>query len=160
MAGSLNKVQLVGNVGQDPEIRAMNSGDKIANLSIATSETWKDKSTGEKKEKTEWHRVVVFGDGLVSVIERFVSKGSKLYVEGALQTRKWQDKDGADRYSTEIVLKPFNGNMILLGGKGSEDGAGSSSGGSTRSSGSSGGSSGASQSRHTPTTPDDDEIPF
>jgi len=121
MAG-LNKVQLIGNVGADPEIRSMNNGSKVANLRIATSESWKDKNSGEKKEKTEWHTVTVWNDGLVGVIERFVKKGSKVYVEGQLQTRKWQDKDGADRYSTEVVLQGFGGTLVLLDGAQSNGG--------------------------------------
>lgn len=116
MAGSVNKVILVGNVGKDPEIRTTNDGRKIANLSIATSDTWKDKSTGERKEKTEWHRVVVFNDGLVKVIEQYVKKGAKLYIEGALQTRKWTDQSGAEKYSTEVVLQAFNGTLTMLDG--------------------------------------------
>lgn len=115
MAGSLNRVELIGNVGQDPEVRNLNSGNAVANLSIATSESWKDKQTGEKKERTEWHRVVVWNDGLVEVIEKYVKKGSKIYVEGQLQTRKWQDQDGNDRYSTEVVLTGFDAKLILLG---------------------------------------------
>lgn len=114
MAGSVNKVILVGNVGKDPEIRTTQSGSRLANLSIATSESWKDKATGERKEKTEWHRVVIYNDALVGVIERFVTKGSKLYVEGQLQTRKWTDDSGRDNYSTEVVLKAFNGSIALL----------------------------------------------
>ena len=117
MAGSLNKVSLLGNVGKDPEIRTAQGGDKIANLSIATSETWKDKQTGEKKEKTEWHRVVVFNPGLVGVIESYVSKGSKVYLEGSLQTRKWTDQQGVEKYSTEVVLTKFNGTLVLCGDK-------------------------------------------
>lgn len=116
MAGSLNKVQVLGNLGQDPEIRSFPNGGRVANMSIATSETWKDKNTGEKKERTEWHRVAVFIDGLVGVIEQYVKKGSKVYIEGQLETRKWQDQSGADRYSTEIVLRPYSGQLILLGG--------------------------------------------
>ena len=119
---SLNKVQLIGNVGADPEIRSMSSGSKVANLRIATSESWKDKATGERKEKTEWHSVVVWNDGLVGVIERYVSKGSKLFIEGQLQTRKWQDQSGADRYSTEVVLQGFGGSLILLDGPRGGDG--------------------------------------
>ena len=112
---SLNKTMLIGNVGADPEIRSFQNGGKVANLRIATSETWKDKNTGEKQERTEWHTVAVFNEGLVGVIERFVKKGSKLYIEGQLQTRKWQDQSGNDRWSTEVVLKPFNGTLVLLG---------------------------------------------
>lgn len=148
MAGSVNKVILIGNVGADPEIRSLNSGDRVANIRLATSETWKDRSTGEKKERTEWHRVVVFNDGLVGVIENYVRKGSKLYVEGQIQTRKWQDQSGEDRYSTEIVLQKFGGSITLLGGKndgerddrggggsGGYDGGGFSSGPRTQGSG-------------------------
>ncbi len=110
---SVNKVIIVGNVGNDPEIRSMQSGDEVCNLSIATSDSWKDKSTGEKKEKTEWHNVVVYG-GLINVIRNHVTKGSKLYIEGELQTRKWQDKNGNDRYTTEVVLRGFNSNIVIL----------------------------------------------
>jgi single-strand DNA-binding protein len=115
MSGSVNKVILLGNLGADPEIRATQSGSKIANLRIATTESWRDKNTGEKKEKTEWHRVVVFSDGLVKVIEQYVKKGDKLYLEGQLQTRKWQDQEGKDRYSTEVVLQNFSSTLVMLG---------------------------------------------
>lgn len=114
MAGSVNKVILLGNVGRDPEIRATQDGREIATLAIATSDTWKDKHSGERKEKTEWHRVVVFNDGLVNVIKNYIKKGAKLYIEGALQTRKWTDKDGVERYSTEIVLQGFNSTLTML----------------------------------------------
>ena len=114
MAGSLNKVTLIGNLGKDPDIRKTSDGREIANFSIATSESWKDKNTGEKKEKTEWHRVVVFKEGLVNVIKSYVKKGSKLYIEGQLQTRKWVDSSGNEKYSTEIVLQGFNTALILL----------------------------------------------
>ena len=116
MAGSLNKAQIIGNVGSAPEIRSMQNGERVATLSIATSETWKDKA-GERQEKTQWHRVVTFNQNIVNVIEKYVSKGSKLYVEGSIETRKW-DKDGVPQYSTEIVLKPFNGVLTLLDSKG------------------------------------------
>ncbi|MEC7797293.1 MAG: single-stranded DNA-binding protein [Pseudomonadota bacterium] len=122
MAGSVNKVILVGNLGRDPEIRSMPNGDRIANLSIATSETWRDKSTGERKEKTEWHRVVIFNDNIVKVVENYVKKGSTVYVEGALQTRKWTDQQGVEKYSTEIVVSRFKGELTMLGGR-SEGGA-------------------------------------
>jgi single-strand DNA-binding protein len=115
---SVNKVILLGNVGKDPEIRSTADGKKIANFSVATSEEWKDKATGERKERTEWHRVCVFNDGLVGVIEKYVKKGTKVYIEGALQTRKWTDKDGAEKYSTEVILSGFNGQMVLCGGGG------------------------------------------
>lgn len=123
MAGSVNKVILIGNVGKDPEIRNTQDGGKIVNLTMATSETWNDKASGERKEKTEWHRVVCFNDRTSDVIEKFVRKGSKIYVEGALQTRKWTDKDGADRYSTEIVIGRFNGQLTMLDSKGADDSA-------------------------------------
>lgn len=118
MAGSLNKVMLIGNLGADPEIRRLPSGGSVANMRLATSESWRDKNSGERREKTEWHSVVVFNDNLVRVIEQYVKKGSKLYVEGQLQTRKYQDKSGQDRYSTEVVLQGFSGNLTLLDGRG------------------------------------------
>lgn len=126
MAGYLNKVMVLGNVGQDPEFRDVSTSVRVANLSIATTESWKDKATGEKKERTEWHRVTVWNEALVGVIEKYVKKGSKIYVEGQLQTRKWQDKDGKDRYSTEINLTGFDAKLILLGeaggsGRGASD---------------------------------------
>ena len=117
MAGSVNKVILIGNVGKDPEIRRTQDGRPIANLTIATSESWRDKNSGEKKEKTEWHRVVVFNEGLCKVIEQYVKKGAKLYIEGQLQTRKWQNKEGQDQYSTEVVLQGFNGSLTMLDGR-------------------------------------------
>ncbi|MDP5110003.1 MAG: single-stranded DNA-binding protein [Rickettsiaceae bacterium] len=118
MAGSLNKVILIGNLGRDPEIRTTNDGREIANLNIATSESWKDKITGERKDKTEWHRVVCFSEGLVRVIKNYVKKGSKLYIEGQLQTRKWVDSDNQEKYTTEVVLQNFNSSLILLDSKG------------------------------------------
>jgi single-strand DNA-binding protein len=127
MAGSVNKVILIGNVGADPEIRRTQDGRPIANLRIATSETWRDRTSGERREKTEWHTVVVFNEGLCKVIEQYVKKGAKLYIEGALQTRKWQDQTGNDRYSTEIVLQGFNSTLTMLDGRG--EGGGASSGG-------------------------------
>jgi single-strand DNA-binding protein len=123
MAGSVNKVILVGNVGKDPEIRRTQDGRPIANLSLATSETWRDKQTGERKEKTEWHRVVIFSEPLCKVVEQYVKKGSKLYIEGALQTRKWTDQSGAEKYSTEVVLQGFNGTLTMLDGAGGGRGA-------------------------------------
>ncbi len=117
MSGSVNKVILIGNVGKDPEVRRMTSGDPVVTLSLATSETWKDKSSGERKEKTEWHRVVIFNTNIAKVAESYVKKGSKIYVEGQLQTRKWTDKDGAEKYSTEVVLQNFRGELTLLDGK-------------------------------------------
>jgi single-strand DNA-binding protein len=127
MAGSVNKVILVGNVGRDPEIRSAQSGDRIANLSLATSESWRDKASGERREKTEWHKIAIFNANLVKLVEQYVKKGAKLYIEGQLQTRKWTDRDGVERYSTEIVLGRFNGQVTMLdsrgaGGGGSEPG--------------------------------------
>jgi single-strand DNA-binding protein len=127
MAGSVNKVILIGNVGADPEIRRTQDGRPIANLRIATSETWRDRNSGERKEKTEWHTVVVFNEGLCKVIEQYVKKGAKLYIEGALQTRKWQDQQGQDRYSTEVVLQGFGSTLTMLDGRG--EGGGDRSGG-------------------------------
>lgn len=129
MAGSVNKVILIGNVGADPEIRRTQDGRPIANLRIATSETWRDRNSGERREKTEWHTVVVFNEGLCKVVEQYVKKGAKLYIEGALQTRKWQDQTGNDRYSTEIVLQGFNSTLTMLDGRGEGGGAGSGFGG-------------------------------
>ncbi|TYC65801.1 single-stranded DNA-binding protein [Stappia sp. BW2] len=123
MAGSVNKVILVGNLGADPEIRRTQDGRPIANLRIATSETWRDRNTGERREKTEWHRVVIFNDGLCKVAEQYLRKGSKVYLEGQLQTRKWQDQSGQDRYSTEVVLQGFNSNLTMLDGRGEGGGA-------------------------------------
>jgi single-strand DNA-binding protein len=126
MAGSVNKVILVGNLGADPEVRRTQDGRPIVNLRVATSETWRDKNTGERREKTEWHRVVIFSEGLAKIAEQYLKKGSKVYLEGALQTRKWQDKDGQDRYSTEVVLQGFNSALTMLdragGGAGSDNG--------------------------------------
>ena len=127
MAGSVNKVILVGNVGNDPEIRSFNNGGKVANFSLATSENWRDKQSGERKEKTEWHRVAIFNDGLVGIVERYVKKGSKLYIEGKLQTRKWTDRDGNDKYTTEVVLQGFGGALTMLDGR--NDGGGNRVGG-------------------------------
>jgi single-strand DNA-binding protein len=130
MAGSLNKVMLIGNLGADPEIRSFQNGGKVANLRIATSENWKDKNTGERQERTEWHTVAIFSEGLIGVVERFLRKGSKVYIEGQLQTRKWQDQQGADRYSTEIVIRGMNGSLTMLDGpQGGAGGAGGASGG-------------------------------
>ncbi|MGK6354140.1 single-stranded DNA-binding protein [Sphingomonas sp. DT-207] len=128
MAGSVNKVILVGNLGRDPESRSFQNGGKVVELRIATSETWKDRQSGEKREKTEWHTVKIFSEGLANVAERYLRKGSKVYLEGQLQTRKWQDQSGADRYSTEIVLQGFNAQMVLLDSQGG--GAGRSGGAS------------------------------
>ncbi|MGH6632824.1 MAG: single-stranded DNA-binding protein, partial [Sphingopyxis sp.] len=143
MAGSVNKVILIGNLGADPEIKSFQNGGKVANLRIATSEQWKDRMTGERKERTEWHQVVINGEGLIGVVERFLKKGSKVYIEGSLRTRKWQDRDGNDKYTTEIVIAGMGGTLTMLdgapGGGGSRGGSG---GGDEWSGGSSGGSSG------------------
>jgi single-strand DNA-binding protein len=173
MAGSVNKVILVGNLGADPEIRRTQDGRPIANLRIATSESWRDKNTGERKEKTEWHRVVVFNEGLCKVIEQYVKKGAKLYIEGALQTRKWQDKDGQDRYSTEVVLQGFNSVLTMLDSRGGGASAGGGDFGGNDDFGASGssfsGSGGGSPARRQPAMAGggggkrddmDDEIPF
>lgn len=126
MAGSVNKVILVGNLGNDPDVRNLPSGGKVVNLSVATSERWRDRTSGEQREKTEWHRVVIFSEGLARVAEQYLKKGSKVYLEGQLQTRKWQDQSGQDKYSTEVVLQNFNSSMVLLDGRG--EGAGDSGG--------------------------------
>ena len=139
MAGSLNKVMLIGNLGADPEIRSFQNGGKVANLRIATSEQWKDRNTGERQERTEWHSVAIFSEGLVNVVERFLKKGSKVYIEGKLQTRKWQDQNGQDRYSTEVVLRGFDGTLTMLDGPQGGSGGG---GGGQRGGGYGGGSSG------------------
>ena len=118
MAGSVNKVILIGNLGKDPESRRVTSGDLVVNLSVATSETWRDKASGERKEKTEWHRVVIWNENLAKVAEQYLRKGSKVYLEGALQTRKWTDKDGVEKYSTEVVLQRFRGELVMLDTKG------------------------------------------
>jgi len=122
MAGSVNKVIIIGNLGRDPEIRSFANGGKVANLRIATSETWKDKTTGERKERTEWHSIAIHNDALVRIAEQYLTKGSTVYIEGQLETRKWQDQSGQDKYSTEIVLRPYAGTLTLLGGK--RDGGG------------------------------------
>jgi single-strand DNA-binding protein len=142
MAGSLNKVMLIGNLGADPEIRTFQNGGKVANLRIATSETWKDRNTGERQERTQWHTVAIFNEGLVGVVERFLKKGSKVYVEGQLETRKWQDQQGQDRYSTEVVLRNYNGTLTMLDG--AQGGGGMGGGGGGRSGGYGGGGSSSS----------------
>jgi single-strand DNA-binding protein len=124
MAGSVNKVILIGNLGKDPEVRRLNSGDPVVNLSVATSESWRDKQSGERKEKTEWHRVVIFNENIAKVAEQYLKKGSTVYIEGQLQTRKWTDQAGVEKYSTEVVLQKFRGELTMLGGKG--DGGGRS----------------------------------
>ena len=157
MAGSVNKVILVGNLGRDPEIRTLNSGDRVANLNIATSETWRDRTTGERKERTEWHRVVIFNDNLVKVAENYLRKGSKVYIEGALQTRKYTDQSGAEKYSTEIVLQKFRGELTMLDGRGDGDGGARDP---TAGGFSPGPRAAASGPRETFTADLDDEIPF
>ena len=129
MAGSVNKVILVGNLGRDPESRSFSNGGKVVNLRIATSESWKDRNSGERKEKTEWHSVAIFNEGLANTAERYLRKGSIVYLEGQLQTRKWQDQSGADRYSTEVVLQGFNGALVMLDGRGEGGGGGARQGG-------------------------------
>ena len=173
MAGSVNKVILVGNLGRDPEIRTLNSGDRVANLTIATSETWRDKMSGERKEKTEWHRVVIFNDNLAKIAEQYLRKGSSVYIEGSLQTRKWTDQNGVEKYSTEVVLQKFRGELTLLGGRGEGGGAGMSGGSSggyndyedSYGGGGGGGAPASSGPRAQPSGPAqnfdlDDEIPF
>lgn len=129
MAGSVNKVILIGNLGRDPEVRSFPNGGKVVNLRIATSDTWRDKASGEKREKTEWHSVAIFSEPLGRIAEQYLRKGSKVYLEGQLETRKWQDQSGADRYSTEVVLRPFSGNLTLLDGRGGDSGGSGSGGG-------------------------------
>lgn len=166
MAGSVNKVILIGNLGRDPEVRRMQDGNPVVNLAVATSDTWRDRQSGERRERTEWHRVVIFNDKLAEVAEKYLRKGSKVYVEGALQTRKWTDQSGTEKYTTEIVLQKFRGELTMLDGRGGEGGGGGGSGdyggggggndGGPRSggytSGGSGGPGGADDL--------DDEIPF
>ncbi len=153
MAGSVNKVILIGNLGADPEVRKFQNGGSVCNLRIATSENWKDKNTGERREKTEWHSVAIFSEGLTRIAEQYLRKGSKIYIEGQLETRKWQDKNGNDRYSTEVVLRNFNSSMVMLDGRSSSGG----SGGNDRAAGgmSEQGSSSGGQSYEM-----DDDIPF
>jgi single-strand DNA-binding protein len=170
MAGSVNKVIIIGNLGRDPEVRSFPNGGKVVNLRVATSENWRDKATGERKERTEWHSVAIFDENLAKVAEQYLRKGSTVYLEGQIETRKWQDQSGADRYSTEVVLRPFRSTMTMLGGRndggsagggggyedrGGNEGGGSSGGGYSRGGGSGGGApSGGGR-------PDmDDEIPF
>ena len=127
MAGSLNKVMLIGNLGRDPEVRTFQNGGKVVNFAIATSETWRDKNTGERQERTQWHNIAIFNEGIAKVAEQYLRKGSKVFIEGQLETRKWQDQNGQDRYTTEVVLRPFNGNLTMLDGRG--EGGGASQGG-------------------------------
>ncbi|OAN43977.1 single-stranded DNA-binding protein [Paramagnetospirillum marisnigri] len=166
MAGSVNKVILLGNLGRDPEVRTSQDGSKIVNLNIATSESWKDRATGERKEKTEWHRVVIFNPNLADIAERYLKKGSSVYVEGALQTRKWTDQQGVEKYSTEVVIGRFKGELTLLGGRDGGGGGGYGGGGyddSPRQQGGGGGGGGARQGggqSWEPPADMDDEIPF
>lgn len=153
MAGSVNKAIIVGNLGRDPEIRSFQNGGRVASFSVATSESWKDKASGERKERTEWHRISVMNDNLVTICERYLKKGAKVYIEGQLETRKWTDKDGQEKYTTEVVLRPFRGELTMLDAKGGSGGSsgGFDNGGSDQGGGFGGGSS----------APDlDDEIPF
>ncbi|WP_149586800.1 single-stranded DNA-binding protein [Tabrizicola flagellatus] len=124
MAGSVNKVILIGNLGRDPEVRSFQNGGKVVNLRVATSESWRDRNTGERKERTEWHSVAIFNEALCKIAEQYLKKGSTVYIEGSLETRKWQDQSGQDRYTTEIVLRPYSGNLTLLGGRGEGGGGG------------------------------------
>jgi single-strand DNA-binding protein len=124
MAGSVNKVILIGNLGRDPEVRSFQNGGKVVNLRIATSETWRDRNTGERKERTEWHSVAIFSEPLAKIAEQYLKKGSTVYIEGSLETRKWQDQSGQDKYTTEVVLRPYSGNLTLLGGRGEGGGGG------------------------------------
>ena len=139
MAGSVNKVILVGNLGRDPEVRTFQNGGKVVNLRIATSENWKDRTTGERKERTEWHSVAIFSEPLGRIAEQYLRKGSKVYIEGQLETRKWQDQSGADRYSTEVVLRPYRGELTLLDARGGGSGGGGGYGGGDYGGGSGGG---------------------
>jgi single-strand DNA-binding protein len=165
MAGSVNKVIIIGNLGADPEVRSFPSGGKVCNLSVATSEQWRDKQSGERREKTEWHRVSIYNENLVRIAEQYLRKGSKVYLEGQLETRKWQDQSGQDRYTTEIALRPFRGEMTLLDGRGGEGGGGDFGGGGRSGGygggpggGSGGGSGGGQPGGGRPDL--DDEIPF
>jgi len=169
MAGSVNKVILVGNLGRDPEVRFSQDNKKIVNMSIATSESWKDRNTGERRERTEWHRVVIFSDGLANIAEKYLRKGSKVYIEGQLQTRKWQDKSGQDKYSTEVVLQGFNCTLTMLDsregggggfGGGAGDGSGSGSGSGSGADDGFGDGSGGGSGGGAPGSDLDDEIPF
>lgn len=165
MAGSINKVILVGNLGNDPEIRQTQDGREIAHISVATSETWKDRNTGERREKTEWHRVVCFNEGIVNVIKNYLRKGSKIYVEGQLQTRKWTDQSGQEKYTTEVVLQGYNGNLTMLDSRngGAQGGYNDNAGGGYQSGpslGQGGGNVASSGSSAAPAPDLDDEIPF
>lgn len=176
MAGGINKVIIVGNLGKDPEVRTFNNGGKVCNFSVATSESWKDRQTGEKKEKTEWHNISIYNEGLAGVAEKYLRKGSKVYLEGKLQTRKWQDQSGNDRYSTDVVLQGFDAKMEMLDSRGSGGGQGGGSGdgwgggqagggsndswGNTGGGSSGGGSSGGAQGGGAFDADLDDDVPF
>lgn len=170
MAGSVNKVILIGNLGRDPEIRSMQSGSRVCNLALATSESWRDKQSGERREKTEWHRVVVFNENLVQICERYLKKGAKIYIEGQIETRKYTDSSGQERFTTEIVLRPFRGELTMLDGRGGDDGgegggrSGGYGGGGYGGGGGGGGYGGGGRSdeggRGAPPSDLDDEIPF
>ena len=170
MAGSVNKVILVGNLGRDPEVRSFQNGGKVCNLRIATSENWKDRNTGERREKTEWHSVAIFSEPLARIAEQYLRKGSKVYIEGQLETRKWQDQSGQDRYSTEVVLRPYRGELTLLDSRGGEGGGGGYGGGSYGGGGGGyddrdyggggGGGGGDDRGGSAPSRDLDDEIPF
>jgi single-strand DNA-binding protein len=158
MAGSVNKVIIVGNLGRDPETRTFQNGGKVCNLRIATSENWKDRNTGERRERTEWHSVAIFSEPLARIAEQYLKKGSKVYIEGQLETRKWQDQSGADRYSTEVVLRPYRGELTLLDSRGDNQGGG---GGGYDDRDSYGGGGGSGGGQPAPASQDlDDEIPF
>jgi single-strand DNA-binding protein len=158
MAGSVNKVILVGNLGRDPEVRSTNNGGKIVNLNIATSESWRDRQSGERQERTEWHRVVIFNENLAEIAEKYLRKGSKVYLEGQLQTRKWTDKDGAEKYTTEVVLQRYRGELTMLEGRGEGGGGGGFGGGGSREDSYGGSSSGGGGRGGAADL--DDEIPF
>jgi single-strand DNA-binding protein len=161
MAGSVNKVILIGNLGRDPEVRTFQNGGKVCNLRVATSETWRDKQSGERRERTEWHSVAIFSEPLIRVAEQYLKKGSKIYVEGQLETRKWQDQSGQDRYSTEIVLRPYRSELTMLDGRDGGGGGGGSRGGYDEQGGGYGGGGGGRQGDDYGSSPDmDDEIPF
>ena len=168
MAGSVNKVTILGNLGRDPEVRTLPSGGRVCNLAVATSETWKDRETGERRERTEWHRVTIWNEHLVKIAEQYLRKGSKVYLEGQLETRKWQDQSGLDRYTTEVVLRPYRGDLTLLGGRGDSPGGDYSGGyddrggyGGDQGAGQSGGRSDSAAAAPAPTANEiDDDIPF
>ncbi|MEO0378749.1 MAG: single-stranded DNA-binding protein [Pseudomonadota bacterium] len=164
MAGSVNKVILIGNLGRDPEVRTFQNGGKVCNLRIATSETWKDRNTGERKERTEWHSVAIFSEPLARVAEQYLRKGSKVYLEGQLETRKWQDQSGQDKYSTEVVLRPYSSTLTMLDGRGDSGGGGGNFGGGGGNADQMGyddrGGGGGGMSNPAPSRDLDDEIPF